>query len=386
MNILHVIPAVAMRYGGPSVAVRGMAAAQSRRGHRVVVATTDADGAARLDVPVGEPVSTDGYTIHHFARALPGEWKYSRQLSRWLDDRVAQFDVVHVHALFCHANAAAARAAWRHGVPYVMRPLGTLGGWSLAQRRWKKAPYYLAVERTNLRRAAAIHATSQAEAAEVAALGFGDRVHVVELGLDVNVVAGRAPLDAAAPLRVIFLGRLHPKKNLPLLLGGLRRAVAAGADVTLEVVGDGEPAYVGELRARARELGIADRVRFVGPLGGVDKWSAFARSDVFALPSNHENFGIAVAEAMVAGCAVLVSDQVAIAADVAASGGGMIVDRDEQAIARSLSEMAQDRAKARTMGARASAFAAERYSWARTAERLDELYAAITARGAEEAA
>lgn len=383
MKILHVIPSVAARYGGPSVAIRGMAAAQAVRGHSVEVATTDADGPGRLAVPLRTPVTEGGFTIRHFARTLPGEWKYSRTLARWLDAHVGEFDVVHVHALWCHPNAAGCRAAYRVGVPYVVRPLGTLGEWSLRQRRWKKAPYYYAIERQHLRRAAAIIATSRAEADAIAKLGLGDRVHVVALGVDepASALIGARPLAGA--LRLVFVGRLHPVKGLPLLVDAVALAVARGSELRLDVVGAGPAAYEASLRAQVEALGLASRVRFLGHLDGDAKWSALGSAEVFVLPSNHENFGIAAVEAMAAGCALVLSDQVGLAPQVEAAGAGCVVPTALEPLAAALERLAADRPAARAMGARARALASDRYSWARTAEELDRVYAAIGAGRAE---
>lgn len=379
MKILHVIPSVAARYGGPSVAIRGMAAAQAARGHFVEVATTDADGPGRLPVPLGTPVPEEGFAIRHFARTLPGEWKYSRPLARWLDAHAGEFDVVHVHALWCHANAAGCRAARRARVPYVLRPLGTLGAWSLHQRRWKKAPYYYAVERPNLRNAAAIHATSDAESEGIAALGFGERVHVVGLGVSIPDAALLGTRPLSGPLRLVFVGRLHPAKGIPLLVDAVALAVARGSALLLDVVGAGAAEYEARLRGQVGALGLAEHVRFLGHLEGEAKWRALGRAEVFVLPSNHENFGIAAVEAMACGCAVVISDQVGLAPEVGAAGAGRVVPRELESLASVLESLAADRASARSMGMRGRALASDRYSWSRTAAELERVYEAIGA-------
>ncbi|HET7457541.1 MAG TPA: hypothetical protein VFJ74_07790, partial [Gemmatimonadaceae bacterium] len=80
MRVLHVIPSVAARYGGPSVAMRAMATALGHTGVEVTVATTNADGPGKLDVPLGQRVAHAGAEYRYFDRTLPGEWKYSRPL------------------------------------------------------------------------------------------------------------------------------------------------------------------------------------------------------------------------------------------------------------------------------------------------------------------
>ncbi|MBD0319626.1 MAG: glycosyltransferase, partial [Gemmatimonadetes bacterium] len=362
---------VAARYGGPSVAVHAMARGVGALGAHVTVATTDADGAGRLPVPLDRAVEADGVEYRYFPRTLPGEWKLSLALSRWLHASVGRFDVVHVHALFSYATIPGCRAALRHGVPYLLRPLGTLDPWSLAQGAARKRPYLALVEGKHLRHAAAIHATSRAEAEGVAALGYGARVRVVPLGVELpEHVAGRR---ATPRLRILFLSRLHPKKGLPHLLDAVAELTRTGrADVELAVAGTGDAAYRRELEERVRALAIGGRVRFLGHLEGADKARALADADLFVLPSYQENFGIAVAEALAAGLPVVVSPEVAIAAEVAEAGAGLVADASS--LSAAIERLAADPAERARMGARAAALARARYSWERTSRDLLALY------------
>jgi glycosyltransferase involved in cell wall biosynthesis len=257
VKVLHVIPSVAMRDGGPAVAIGAMTSALAAAGARVTVATTNADGAsATLDVPLEAPVRERGVEYRFFARTLRGEWKFSWPLTQWLLDRAVDYDVMHVHALFSYATIPACRSARRAGIPYVVRPLGTLDPWSLGQGTWKKTPYLSLVERPHLRHAAAIHVTSESEARAVRALGYGDRARVIPLGVETASLSERAPRQAGTPPRILFLSRLHPKKGLPLLLEALGRLAATGTlDAELLVAGDGPPSYRAELAGLASDLG-----------------------------------------------------------------------------------------------------------------------------------
>src|SRR5215471_6750454 len=113
MRVLHVIPAIAPRYGGPSQAILGMCQGLRDRGLAVLIATTDADGRGRLPVPREVEVEYRGARAVFFPRQWSEAFKYSRPLARWLDANVGRFDVVHVHAVFSHACLAAGRAARR---------------------------------------------------------------------------------------------------------------------------------------------------------------------------------------------------------------------------------------------------------------------------------
>ncbi len=83
MRILHVIPSLSLRHGGPSVAVRRMAEGVAGRGHTVHVVATDAEGAGRMAVPLEQPLEEGGVTYRYFRRQS-GFYTFSWPLTRWL--------------------------------------------------------------------------------------------------------------------------------------------------------------------------------------------------------------------------------------------------------------------------------------------------------------
>jgi glycosyltransferase involved in cell wall biosynthesis len=380
--VLHVIPSAAPIDGGPNHAVRALARGLVARGVDITVATTNAAGSSALDVPLVTPVIEDGVVYRYFPRTVPGSWKFSWPLTRWLFAHAGRYDVVHVHALFSYATIPGCRAAARAPVPYVLRPLGTLSEWSLAHRSWKKRPYYALLERSHLEWASAIHVTSDAEAADVERLGYGRRARVIPLGVDVAPQPQpHRPIDASAPLRVLFLSRLHEKKNIPLLLRSLASIPNAARSIELTIAGDGEPRYRSELESLTASLGLSARVRFVGHLDGDAKRTAFETADVFALPSAHENFGIAVAEALAAGLPVIVTPGVALAANVADAGAGLVVNATDDGVASGLRWAAENPAALVEMGERAWWLARRDFSWDTSCARLADLYAELASRG-----
>src|SRR5205814_66912 len=92
----------------------------------------------RLPVPLGVPTEYCGTTVLFFKRVWTESYKYSPALAAWLGRHVRDFDVVHIHAVMSHASIAAGRACRRAGVPYIVRPLGTLDRWSLEQKSLRK--------------------------------------------------------------------------------------------------------------------------------------------------------------------------------------------------------------------------------------------------------
>jgi len=380
MRILHVIPSVAPRDGGPSHAIVPMCAALRSRGEEASIATTDADGRQRLDVPLGATTEWRGIPTIFFHRNASVSFKYSRGLSSWLHRHVPQFQAVHIHGVLSHAPLAAARACRQHGVPYVVRPLGTIASWSLARRAWRKQVLLAVAARHMLSNAAAIHCTSDEECADVHHLGFS-RAIVIPLGVEMPaeppVPLGTTELDAPY---VLSLSRLDPKKNLETLIAAFAAArEATGSQWRLVVAGDGPLDYLRALERLAVSCGVGQQVEFTGWVDGARKEVLLRRASLFALASHHENFGIAVLEAAAAGVPSVVSDGVQLAATLRSADAAWVTGADQASVRAGL-ESAMCDAPLRAQRAAAALAVARRFSWAAVAAQLSALYCRIGSR------
>ena len=170
---------------------------------------------------------------------------------------------------------------------------------------------------------------------------------------------------------VLFLGRLHPKKGLDLLLPALARL--GGPPATLILAGDGEAAHVAQLREITGCLPLGDKVRWAGFVGGEEKNLLLQGADLFVLPSRHENFGLSVLEALAAGTPVLISDQVALAREVLKAGVGEVVPLEIDALTQALHRALTRRWNRESI----RTFVADHYSWERNAATLSELYGSL---------
>src|SRR5689334_11169879 len=118
MRVLHVIPSVSERSGGPAAAIVPMCRALGDQGIEVLLVTTS-HGLARRDTD--KICDYRGVAARFFPVQAGDSFKYSRPLAKWLQTSVREFDVVHVRAVFNHASVAAAMACRNSGVPYVVR-------------------------------------------------------------------------------------------------------------------------------------------------------------------------------------------------------------------------------------------------------------------------
>lgn len=380
MRVLHVIPSLSAVHGGPTEALAAMERALVAEGVAVETATTDDDGPGRRRrVPLGQPVRENGVDHWYFAKRADF-YKPAPALASWLGREVRRFDLLHLHALFSFSTAAGAWAARRSGIPYVVRPLGTLDAYGLARKRVLKTLSLRLIDGPVLRHAAAVHFTSHAEAEQARNLGIPLREAVIPLGVEAPAAGDGRFLDLRGGPCVLYLSRLDPKKNLEALLDAAARLQQEFPGLRLLVAGDGEPGYAAQLRQRADRLGLGTRVTWAGHLAGDAKAAAFAAADVFALPSFAENFGVAAAEALSAGLPCVLGQGVAIAQDVAQAGAGLAVTPDAEAVAEGLRRIMGSQALRAQMAGRARALAAQRYSVAAMGRQLHQLYSDLLGR------
>jgi len=378
VRVLHVVPHLAREMGGPVTAALGMAEALSSAGVDVRLAATDH----------GHPEpARAGFELRLFrCRFCP--WRWAPGLGRWLAREVRWADVVHLHTVWTYPTWAAARASWRAGVPYVLRPAGMLEEWSMGRRPWKKAAYVRLVESATIRRAAALHWTAAQERDRSARWTGGRPDMVVPLGVAAAAYDDLPPAGALARRfpalqgrRVLlYLGRVHPKKQPEVAIGALSRVRREFPDAALAIAGPGERAYLDSLAALAEGQGVAGAVHFLGMLRGREVQEAYAGAAAFVLPSLQENFGLAAAEAMAAGCPVIVSPQVALAPLVASRGAGRVAEPTVPAVADALRGMLADEAGWRAAGQRGRALVLQRFTWPAVAGELIRAYERVLGR------
>jgi glycosyltransferase involved in cell wall biosynthesis len=379
MRVLHVIPSIGLARGGPSVVVRTLAQAQAEQGIQVHIAATDDDGPARRSVPHQSPYTECNVTYWIFPRQTR-YYLFSLPLTRWLRKHVSEYDVVHIHALFSYSSVAAAFAASMAGVPYVVRPLGTLSAWSMKnRRRWIKRLSFRLIESHILRAAAAVHFTSRQESTEAQNLGIPHHGVIIPNPVALESVKPReisAKRASEQSQVVLFLSRLDPKKGLDLLLPAFAEVRTRFPEAVLVIAGDGEPAFVAALKQQAQSLGLDSAVSWAGFLQGEPKNAALEDADVFILPSYSENFGVSVVEAMAVGLPVVVSDQVGIHQEIEAAQAGLVSTCDVQSLARVLIEILGNQLRRNEMGENAAKLA-QTFAPEIVAQQLQALYATI---------
>jgi glycosyltransferase involved in cell wall biosynthesis len=368
--------------GGPPVVVDRLCQRLAAHGWDTRVITTDSMADAGDEGWARRYAEHYALDVHKTGR-LRG-YAYSATLAAALDAAARQTDLVHMHTLWTYPTLAAAWLCRKLGTPYVVMPHGMLDPHSLTRKRLRKWVYGRVLEWPNVRAARAMiytHAEEQRLAEQ--AVGGLPAGYVVSLGADEPPATGRAELaerflamhpELRGRSLVTFLGRLHPKKGLDLLIPAFAAVLQAVSDARLMLVGPGEENYLRSLRGSVVEYGLRDAVVFTGPLANEAKWQALAASTVFVLPSYQENFALTVVEALRCGVPVVLSRRVNIWQDVTRAEAGLACDLSVAGVAGAILRYVQEPALRAAAASGGQALIAERFNWDRSVLALEDVY------------
>ena len=386
MKILHAIHSADPRGGGPIEGIKQLAAAQGSGGVAVV----------SLDAP-GQPWMAD-FPLPLFP--LGPSWTsygYSPRLVPWLRKHHAEYDVVVVNGIWQFNSFGVRRALRGTATPYCVFTHGMLDPWFRREyplKHLKKWLYWPWAEYPCLRDAAAVFFTAEEERQQARRSFWLYRCREVVVNYGTAGPAGDAAAQRALFLArfpalrerriLLFLGRLHEKKGCDLLLEAFAQKLAQNADAArafqLVMAGPDDGALAQRLKARAAQLGIAERVTWTGMLTGDLKWGAFHAAEVFVLPSHQENFGISVAEALACGKPVLISNKINIWREIAGDGAGFVEDDNLAGTVALLDHWtALDEREREAMSGRARSCFARRFEIAQAAQSLEKALAGVIA-------
>lgn len=370
MRIAHVTWVMSALGGGIPPVIAALGRAQRIQGVEV--------GVFGVQDPASPPiVGEQPFTLSKLRG--PRAFGYAPTLTSQL--HAAAPEVVHLHGLFTWPSRAAERFGRATNTPVIVAPHGMLEPWALANSRWKKRAFLAAIERRNLNAARCLHALNEQEAESFRAFGLRQPIAVIPNGVepDAASLASRPSAVAGVPVEgrrwLLFLGRLHPKKGLPLLVEAFRalRTEALGEWGVL-IAGPDQSGHRADVEAAVRSAQLGDVIKFVGPLHGEEKEQAFRAADAFILPSYSEGFPVAVLEAMTRKLPVFITTECHLD-EVATLGAGAVEEPTVdgvKSLLRTCAAMAP--AQLCAMGARGKAFVDAAYSWQQVAQQSVAVY------------
>ena len=379
-SVLHTYLAFppSTHYGGPTESTYQLCRALARKGLRVAVATSNADGPCNTAAPVGRWVDIDGIAVYYAKRI--GKTLVVPRVFFGLRGAWNEASVVHLTGILSVLFPCVAVRCALLRMPLVVSTRGALLRGALERHSWKKWLYGATVGRLCYGLVDVYHATSDEEASDISAAIPGSKVVVVPNGVLVPEHVDAAPPTAMTrfPGRyLLYLGRVHPHKRVDLIVRAYGNAIAGiepARRVNLWLAGAGSGEYVDQLHRLVDDLGLHDGVHFVGPVDGVEKERVLASAEALVLASQSENFGIVVAEALARATPCVVT-RTAPWSGLEQHGCGYWVEDSEEAVTggmqRMLSLTAEER---REQGYRGREWMRRKFSWDVVANDMISVY------------
>ncbi|HLP85033.1 MAG TPA: glycosyltransferase [Phycisphaerales bacterium] len=389
LKVLHYLPSIDTRAGGPIRAVYDLSEALASRGHTVTIVTGRVPPEG---VPVRYRECKPGVPhVIHIADALyRKQWLRGPARER-IRDLIAQHEVLHVHGVWDISNVQLADIAYELGKPYYISVRGMLDDWSISQKFLKKRLFLAATRKRFLDRAAEIHLTAEGELDQARKWIDGRKGTVISNLLDLNpyrnppgtALARKAfpCLETDLPV-VLFLSRVHYKKGPEVLIDAAASLRAKGIDAAFVFAGACDDEYRAKLLALAHERGVHDRVHFIGHVDGAMKISVYQNARVMALPTSQENFGFVFPESLACGTPVITTKGVDIWPTLERGGGSIIVDRTPQAFAEAIAKVLRDDALHARMSHQGREFVMEEFDESLLVKRFEAMYHRSRARAA----
>jgi len=373
MNVTYLTPFGAQHRGGVPVVVEALSSALAVGGDcalSVLCAKEDGiAGTGPWEAVSLKPLPTLGPTSLGFLREFPAQLEATEP------------EVIHVHGVWTFLSCQHLKFQKTKKIPYLISPHGMLDEWALANSKWKKKIVECIFERAHLERASVLVALCESELKSIRAYGLKNPIAVIPNGValpDLSLPIERCCWDGETRKALLFVGRVHPKKGLQLLIQAWAKLKKSDPSISTEwfvaIAGDGDADHLNELKESVRELELSDDIQFLGPIYAESKVAALRQASAFILPSYSEGLPMSVLEAWAYELPSLITPECNLP-DGFVSNSAIQIETEVDSIATAINEMAGfSDDKRLAMGRRARALVCEKYTWQSVSEQMASVY------------
>jgi glycosyltransferase involved in cell wall biosynthesis len=315
----------------------------SRQNIEVTVYTTLANGKEELPYKNGEIKIVDGVEVQYFKRITKDHSHLSPSLLRHTWKTLKQFDIVHIHAWWNLVSVGVALICILKGKRYILSPRGTLGSYSFYNRKSTlKRLFHFLIGKPLLERAI-FQVSSEKEKRDIENIlgancqianipNFVELKKAWERDWNVELQNVRAEL--------LFFSRIEEKKGLEFLLNA---CALLNIPYHLTIAGSGEKNYISDLESLGTQLGVDQKITWLGQVSSESKFDVLAKYDLLILPSYDENFANVVIESLACGTPVLLSQNVGLADYVVEKELGWLVEQNAGLIAQKIASIFENK-------------------------------------------
>jgi glycosyltransferase involved in cell wall biosynthesis len=385
LKILYVVESLDNKYGGPARSVPSIAL-NIKKSHEI-----DSVLLSVAKSPCEKNEVIDNSNLFWIKCRLDGPRKlmFSLSMLRKLVDPkfIGNFDVIHLNNLWNFPSLFAWYSARKFDIPLIISPRGSIYKWSLSQGFFHKRIALMLFQKRMLQQAALIHVTDLSEVEALRDLGVGTKHVLIPNGINSNATVFGCECSNGVIAnkindkrrKILFVGRLHKKKGLDLLISVFCDLSKDFPCWDLHILGATEDdKYLFYLKSLISDSVVSDRIFFHGESVGAEKAKFYRSSHLFVLPSHSENFGISVAEAMASGLPVITTNNTPWK-DLDKINAGWSIDLSIENLKNSLKcALSLDDVALKVMGRNGSEFI-KRYDWNFLSAQYRDMYMSVSA-------
>ena len=387
MNIA-VLTTSSRKAGGLFYSVRWLSKALAVQGCEPTV-FSPADEFSQEDLSVWDPIPVEFYSTF-------GPMQISFKLRGMLGGSGAE--LIHLHGIWMDNQWAAMQHQKKRGVPVVISPRGMLDPWAMQNSAWKKKLVENLFARRALEQATCIHALCRSEVESIRAYGLKNPVALIPNGVELPEIGGRKAevrgrrSEGGGRKKLLFLGRIHPKKGLDELLQAWAKVQSlkpnALSNWQLLIAGWDDGNHLAGLKQLASQLDLAwsdetlpsdlrpptSDLCFLDPQFGSKKETLLRNVDAFILPSFSEGLPMSVLEAWSYSLPVVMTDFCNLPEGFIANAA-IRVAPDGESVFQGLEELTSlSDTERELMGANGRRLVDEKFTWPRIAENMHKVY------------
>jgi glycosyltransferase involved in cell wall biosynthesis len=250
-------------------------------------------------------------------------------------------DILLIHGFYLFSTLIALRNSDSKRI-FIM-PHGSLEPYQEIKSKFRKYIFRKFVLGTLREKSINFVVATESEVEGVRKVFPGNQIDVIGIGVTGTAPSLNSPPFTGSKINLLSLSRIHKKKRIDISIKALSILRDEGVECVLRIAGNGDKKLIRKLRNLVEELNLENEVQFLGHLERIDKENLILQSDILLLPSENENFAIAVAESIAFGKPVIVSSNVAMSDFVEKHKNGIVINSlDETLLATAISTIKTD--------------------------------------------
>lgn len=326
----------AIEWGGPTICITQLVDELNKNNLKADVLTTNSRGNNNLPKePFGLKKINDADVFYCRAIGIK-RYFFSTDLTIKLFQILKNYDVVLLQGLWTYPVFITSILCKLLNVPYILTPHGGLSNDSISIKKNKKRIYEFFFERHSINNADFLHFSTIMEKERVPKRYSMNTSIILPNLVDYQPFFELRKQLSDDVINISFVGRIHPIKGLDILIKAFSKLLKSNNNIILNIIGPDENNYLQTLLQIIKNLGCSKNIKFLGLLDRIELLPVLSRSDIFILPSRHENFGISVLEAMAANIPVIVTRYVPISQEIIANKAGIVIDYSENELFQSM--------------------------------------------------